>query len=56
MSRMTAQRARLSEGRWHFQHGPIDVIVDAEGDALAVADAHRSAWLRFETILDELVG
>jgi ApbE superfamily uncharacterized protein (UPF0280 family) len=52
---MTAQRARLSDGRWHFQHGPIDLVIAADGDAVEVASAHEAAWTRFATILDELV-
>ena len=53
---MTAHRQRASDGRWHFQHGPIDLIIEADGDASAVASAHASAWSRFTTILDELVA
>lgn len=53
---MRAQRNLLTDGRWHFSHGPIDVLVSAEGDAAAVAAAHRDAWTRFEGLLDELVG
>ena len=53
---MAAQRARLSGGRWHFQHGPIDIVIGAEGDAPAVDAAHEAAWLRFETVLAELVA
>ena len=41
---MQATRQLLSAGRWHLQHGPMDVIVQAEGDALAVAAAHARAW------------
>ena len=41
--------------RWHFQHGPIDLVIVAEGDAAAVAEAHAAAWRRFETALPELV-
>lgn len=52
---MKAQRAQLPDGRWHFQHGPMDIIIGAEGDALAVSDAHDYAWERFKTILQELV-
>jgi uncharacterized protein len=37
---MAAQRALLSDGRWHFQHGPIDLVIGAG----------------FMTILDELVA
>ncbi len=50
-----ATRQLLSGGRWHLQHGPMDVIVQAEGDALAVAAAHARAWVRFEVLLQELV-
>ena len=53
---MAAQRARLSADRWHFQHGPIDIVIGAEGVAAAVDAAHEAAWLRFETVLDELVA
>ncbi len=44
----------LSDGRLHLHHGPIDMIVQAEGPgALA---AHKAAIARFETLLDELVA
>ncbi|MDB6000503.1 MAG: hypothetical protein JWP52_2202 [Rhizobacter sp.] len=52
---MSAQRALLDGGRWHLQHGPIDIVIAAEGDAAAVGAAHEAAWKRFETVLDELV-
>ena len=53
---MHAQRARLPGERWHFAHGPIDLVIGAEGDAVAVRDAHEAAWARFEGVLAELVG
>jgi uncharacterized protein len=53
---MSAQRRLLGPGRWHFQHGPMDIVLEAEGDAAAVAAAHEAAWLRFEPLLGELVG
>ena len=53
---MTAQRNRLDADRWHFSHGPIDVIAEAHGDAAVVAAAHEAAWQRFAGVLDELVG
>ena len=53
---MTAQRAPLSEGRWHFQHGPIDIVIGANGEPSAVAQAHQVAWQRFQTLLQELVA
>lgn len=51
-----ASRAALSDGRWHFQHGPIDLVIAAEGKAEAVAAAHAAAWARFEPLLGELVA
>ncbi|WP_184531088.1 UPF0280 family protein [Variovorax sp. Sphag1AA] len=53
---MTAQRTALDGGRWHLNHGPIDIVAEAHGDAVEVAVAHEHAWRRFRTILDELVG
>ena len=53
---MQAQRALLDAGRWHFQHGPIDIVIGAEGDADAVAAAHEATWARFQTVLPELVA
>jgi len=50
-----AVRARLGDGRWHFQHGPIDCIVSAEGESGVAAECVERAWLRFRGILDELV-
>ena len=57
---MQAQRHVLprhdASPRWHFQHGPIDLVIAAEGDAAAVAAAHEAAWRRFESVLPELVA
>lgn len=51
-----ALRARLEDGRWHFQHGPIDLVIDASGDPQAVSRALEGAWLRFGQVLPELVS
>lgn len=51
-----AQRAELPGGRWHFQHGPIDIVIAAEGEADAVAAAHADAWSRFQPLLAALVA
>ncbi len=56
MNAMNATRAPLGDGRWHLQHGPIDVIVGADGDARAVQAAHEACWQRFTTVLVELVA
>lgn len=50
-----AQRSRLPDGRWHFQHGPIDLIIGADGDDAVLASAIESAWMRFGEVLAELV-
>ena len=52
---MQAQRKLLDAQRWHFQHGPIDLVIRADGEATAVEAAHVAAWLRFEQVLPELV-
>ena len=52
---MAAQRKRLSDGNWHFQQGPIDLVIGANGSAMAVEAAHDVAWCRFTSVLDELV-
>ncbi len=53
---MTAQRTALDGGRWHLNHGPIDIVAEAHGDAVEVAVAHELAWRRFGGVLDELVA
>lgn len=52
---MAAQRQALGPSRWHFQHGPIDVILSAEGETRAVQAAHAQAWQSFEGLLQTLV-
>jgi len=49
-------QAVLADGRRHFQHGPIDLIVEAFGAPDEVARAYDQAWRRFAVILDELVA
>lgn len=51
---MTAQRTALDAHRWHWNHGPIDIVAEAHGDADAVASAHEAAWRRFGEVLGEL--
>lgn len=53
---MAPARQRLDARRWHFQHGPIDLVVEAFGDERTAADACERGWRRFETVLDELVA
>jgi ApbE superfamily uncharacterized protein (UPF0280 family) len=50
---MRPVRAALAGGRWHFQHGPIDLVLAAEGGD---GGAIEAAWTRFATVLEELVA
>jgi ApbE superfamily uncharacterized protein (UPF0280 family) len=48
--------ALISDGRrLHLQHGPIDLIIEAEGARDEVLEAYRQARGRFRTVLLELV-
>lgn len=53
---MTACHARLADGRLHFQHGPIDLIIQAGGEAAAVSAAEDDAATRFAGVLEALVA
>jgi len=48
--------ARLGQDRWHFQHGPIDLILEVRGAQAACERAVALCWQRFATILPELVS
>ncbi len=51
------QRQMLADGRrLHLHHGPIDLILEAEGPAEAVAEAYARASRQFDGLLHELVG
>ena len=45
-----------SDRRWHFQHGPMDLIIGGDGAQNALERAHEAAWDRFAPLLgdDEL--
>jgi ApbE superfamily uncharacterized protein (UPF0280 family) len=51
---MRAQVRLLPGQRLHLQDGPIDLVLDARGDARAVGAAYGAAAMRFATLLDEL--
>lgn len=51
---MNAQTALLPDGRQHLHHGPIDLIITADGPGRQTALSR--AKLRFAPLLDELVG
>ncbi len=44
----------LADGRLHFQHGPIDLVLRGHGPGAEAA--HRAAWDRFQDILSVLCG
>jgi hypothetical protein len=48
--------ARLDRGRWHFQHGPIDLIIAVEGDLESRERSIAACWDRFQSILPGLVA
>jgi len=51
-----AQRARLSDCRLHLNHGPIDLIIEAFGEAGEVSRAYDQAWRCFPDILPTLAS
>ena len=51
-----AARAMLHGNRLHLQHGPIDLIIEAWGEAREVELAYDQAWHRFEDVLETLVS
>ncbi len=51
-----ATRQPLSGGRWLYEHGPIHCVIGADGTASAVDAALDAAWVRFQTVLTELVA
>ncbi|WP_334191013.1 UPF0280 family protein [Noviherbaspirillum sp.] len=53
---MAPQFTSLPDGRLHFSHGPIDLIIQVDGQRDAVRAAHQDAWQRFQAVLPELVS
>jgi hypothetical protein len=48
-------RALLADGRLHLQHGPIDLVIGADGAAQEVTRAYDQAAACFAGVLGELV-
>ena len=46
----------LDDGRLHLHHGPIDLVIGADGTPDAVRQACSAAIDRFATVLEELVS
>ncbi|MCG6873699.1 MAG: UPF0280 family protein [Betaproteobacteria bacterium] len=55
-ARLGPVRIALDARRWHFQHGPIDLVLEAWGEDDAVRAGYERAWHRFEGMLEELVA
>lgn len=53
---MAAEARTLPDGRLHLHHGPIDLVIGADGTPGAIAAALDAATLRFAPLLDELVA
>ena len=43
MPMWAAQRAPLPGGRWHLQHGPIDLVVSPYGNAALMISGYGNA-------------
>ncbi len=48
--------ARLATSRWHFQHGPIDLVLDVDAPAATRDDCIGDCWKAFQDILPRLVA
>jgi uncharacterized protein len=53
---MSAQASLLPGNRLHLNHGPIDLVISADGDAAQVRRAYQVAAAMFPNILPELVA
>lgn len=50
------QRILATPGRQIWRHGPIELVIDVWGEPAALERAHAAAWVRFQTVLAELVA
>jgi ApbE superfamily uncharacterized protein (UPF0280 family) len=48
--------ARIGSDRWHFQHGPIDLIIGVDADEATSERAIVACWDEFQHVLRGLVG
>lgn len=53
---MSAQASLLPGNRLHLNHGPIDLVISADGDVADVRRAYQVAAAMFPNILPELVA
>lgn len=52
---MTATARLIGGHRLHLQHGPIDLVIGADGAAAEIERAYRAAWAAFPSLLPALV-
>jgi ApbE superfamily uncharacterized protein (UPF0280 family) len=55
-NRHAALLARLAPSRWHFQHGPIDLLLDVDAPAAVSEACIADCWQAFQDILGALVA
>jgi ApbE superfamily uncharacterized protein (UPF0280 family) len=62
-ARLDPERGRLDGERWHFQHGPIDLIIDVDVDGGAAGEPKagdtaviEDCWRAFQGVLPALVA
>jgi len=48
--------ARLGRDRWHFQHGPIDLLLELDAGCERGEAAIAACWERFQSVLPQLVA
>jgi len=48
--------ARLGRDRWHFQHGPIDLLLELDAECARGEAALAACWERFHSVLPQLVA
>ncbi|MGH6892309.1 MAG: hypothetical protein ACREEP_08650, partial [Dongiaceae bacterium] len=53
---MSAQASLLPGNRLHLNHGPIDLVISADGQAAEVRRAYQIAAAMFPNILVDLVA
>jgi hypothetical protein len=49
-------RARLGRDRWHFQHGPIDLLLELDAQCAGGEAALAACWEHFQSVLPQLVA
>ena len=56
MSGQGPVRARWADGRWHFQHGPIELVIGLDGVPHVIDAAIDDCWRAFGDVLPRLVA